>query len=84
MFCMSLGQSLMLAAMYRQNTKSNGVSYTHGLSTSSISNFTFGGTLSWWISQQIYRTTTLLQDVVPGWLDGAQIISDDLLCQVSN
>jgi hypothetical protein len=45
----SPGQSLMHAIMYRQKIKSKGVRYTHGHSTSSTSNLTFGGTHGGWM-----------------------------------
>ena len=45
MFPTSFGQSAMDAPMYRQKMKPNGELCVHSLSTSSISNLTFEGTL---------------------------------------
>lgn len=77
MFPTNFGQSWMEPAMYRHMIKSYFFPSIQGLSTSSISNLTFGGTLRRRVSKEWLHQE---QEVhAPGWLDCAQVVSDNLL-----
>jgi hypothetical protein len=65
----------MQAARYRQKMKSNWQSYVQSLSMSSTSNVTLGGTLG---NSEHFTLLTMIILMLPNWLDGAEVIPDNL------